>query len=84
MERVPLLAVALLVLAVGLCLFNGSHDAGGYAGLDLCRGMLFVSLAVVLAPGLPLIGATAMYRPVLFLAFSPRVPAPPPKTAAPS
>lgn len=73
--------MAVLVLSIGFCVFD-SHDHHGMddrAVLDLCLGMLAVSLPVVLTAGLPLTGITSAYRLAPVREFSPHVPAPPPK-----
>jgi hypothetical protein len=74
-------AMAVLVLAVGCCVFDrDDHDGmDDHASLDLCFGMLTVSLPIVFTGGLPLIGLTSAYRISSVPSFSPHVPAPPPK-----
>lgn len=74
-------ALAVLVLAIGCCAFDrDDHDGiDGHASLDLCFGMLTVSLPIVLTNGLPLIGLTTAYQLGPVRSFSPHVPAPPPK-----
>lgn len=73
------LILAGLVLAVGFCVFDGDED--GHVGLDLCLGMLATSLTVTLFARLPLTGLGSADRFDAVLAFSARVPTPPPKTA---
>jgi hypothetical protein len=73
-----------LIAAVGFCVFDG-HDHDGtddHAALDLCLGLMAVSLLVALADGLPVAGRTVGYRPERVREFSPHVPAPPPKLLA--
>jgi len=79
--RAAVVAMATLVLAVGFCVFDGhDHDgAEGHASLDLCFGMLTVSLPMVLVGGLPLTGLPPAYQLTRFRDFPPHVPAPPPK-----
>ena len=79
--RAAVLAMTLLVLAVGFCLFDGDgHDASGeHASVDLCLGLVTISLPAALAAPLPLAGRSAAYQPALVRTFSPHVPAPPPK-----
>ena len=74
-----LVGMAVLVLAVGFCVFD-SHDASdGHGVVDLCLGMIAVSLAVVL-PGLPLTGLTSAYPLAPLPSLFRHVPAPPPKS----
>jgi hypothetical protein len=75
------LILVMLVLAVGLCIFDGDDDGDGHAGLDLCLGMLVTSLTVVLIARLPLSGSTAAFLLAPVLDVLSHVPAPPPKTA---
>jgi hypothetical protein len=80
-KQAAILAMAVLVLIVGFCMFD-RHDHDGmddHAALDLCLGMMAVSLPMVLTGGLPLAGLTSAYRPAPVSEFSPHVPAPPPK-----
>ena len=79
--RAAVFAMALLVLAVGFCLFDGDgHDAwGDHASVDLCLGLVAISLPAVLAAPLSLAGFAPAYQPALVRTFSPHVPAPPPK-----
>lgn len=79
--RAAILAMAVVVLAVGFCVFD-SHDHDGmddHASVDLCLGMLAVSLPIVVTAGLPLTGSTSADRLAPVPEFSPHVPAPPPK-----
>jgi hypothetical protein len=73
--------MAAIVLAAGFCVFDAhSHDGmDDHPALDLCLGMLFVSLPTALTSGLPLNGRTAADRLAPMHEFSPHVPAPPPK-----
>ena len=79
--RAAVFAMALLILAVGFCLFDGDeHDAfGEHASLDLCLGLITISLPAALVAPLPLAGLTTAYRPTVVPTFLPHVPAPPPK-----
>ena len=74
------LILAVLVLAIGFCVFDGDEHEYGHAGLDLCLGMLATSLAVTLVSRLPLTGMASADRLAALFEFSARVPAPPPKT----
>jgi hypothetical protein len=74
------LVLAVLVLAVGFCLFDGDADGHEHTGLVLCLGMLVTSLTVTLVSRLPLAGSASAERLASVLAFSLRVPSPPPKT----
>jgi hypothetical protein len=76
------LALVVLVVSVGFCLFDGDHE-DGYPGLDLCLGMLAASMAATLVSRLPLTGLASPDRLTGVLEFSPLVPAPPPKRALP-
>lgn len=76
------LALAMLLVSVGFCLFDSDHE-DGHPGLDLCLGMLSASMAVTLLSGLPLTGLASPARLADLLEFSPLVPAPPPKRARP-
>jgi hypothetical protein len=73
------LLLAVLVLAIGFCVFDGDED--GHAGPDLCLSMLATSLAVTLVSRLPLTGMTGADRLAALFEVPARVPAPPPKTA---
>ena len=79
--RVAVAAMALLVVAIGCCVFDRSDHDGmdDHASLDLCLGMATVSLPIVLTGGLPVAGLTAPYQVAHVLSLSPHVPAPPPK-----
>jgi hypothetical protein len=82
--RGGLIAMALLVVATGLCLFDQDEDGsgGGIVHPDLCLVMLLVTLA-----GVPLAGLLAA-GPAVDLAWAGpyaialRVPSPPPKLAS--
>jgi len=76
-------AMIVITATVGFCLFDGGHDGSDdHHGVspDLCLGMLFTSLVVVLLAELVPSGWAVTYRlepvPVVGL----RVPAPPPKS----
>lgn len=74
------LALVMLVVSVGFCLFDGDHEDGD-PGLDLCLGMLAAPMAARFISRLPLTGLArtdGFTRPHEFL---PPVPAPPPKRA---
>jgi hypothetical protein len=75
------LILAVLVLAIGFCVFDGDEHEDGHAGLDLCLSMLATSLAVTLVSRLPLAGMASADRLAALFEFSAHVPAPPPKTA---
>jgi hypothetical protein len=75
------LVLAVLVLAVGFCVFDGDEHDDGAAGMDLCLGMLVTSLTVTLISRLPLTGLASADRLAAILEFLALVPAPPPKTA---
>lgn len=79
--RVAIAAMAVLVVAVGCCLFDrhDHDDMDQHASLDLCLGMATVSLPNVITGGLPVAGLIAAYRAAHAPSFSPHVPAPPPK-----
>jgi hypothetical protein len=77
------LLLAVLVLAIGFCTFDGDEHQDGHAGLDLCLGMLATSLAVTLVSRLPLTGMASADRLAALFEFSACVPAPPPKIALP-
>jgi hypothetical protein len=77
-----LIALALLIVAGGFCFLDGDGGMHEHAIPDLCLGMLVTSLTMVVVAGLPLTGLTAVYRLAPVFAFSPRVPAPPPKSAS--
>jgi hypothetical protein len=75
------IALAVLTLAIGLCLFDGdAHDTTGHAGaLDLCLGMLAASLAVPALGRVVAVGdiAEMPLAPVHFVARA--IPDPPPR-----
>jgi hypothetical protein len=79
--RVAIAAMAVLVVAVGCCLFDrhDHDDMDQHASLDLCLGMAAVSLPIVVTGGLPVAGLIAAYQVAHVPSFSPHVPAPPPK-----
>jgi hypothetical protein len=82
--RTIILGLAVLVLGVGFCLFDtAGHDgADGHASVDLCLGLLAASVSVVLVASLPRCGSTRRQELSPVHAFSPLVPAPPPKTSS--
>lgn len=75
------IAVALLALATGLCLFD--QDEGGAGGhvtpLDLCLGMLAVSLAVMPLARLLAVGWVVNLPVAAPYAVALHIPDPPPK-----
>lgn len=81
--QAAIVAMAFLVLAAGLCMFD-THEHDGLddrAALDLCL-MLAASIPIALTSGLPLARLTGASRPAPVREFSPRVPTPPPKLLA--
>lgn len=60
------LAAAVLILAVGFCLLEGSHAGTSDHGMspDLCGGLLVMSLVLVLLPK-PLPGGSLALDPAL-------------------
>ena len=78
--RSAIAGAALLVLATGLCLFDGGgghHD--DEMSRDLCLGMIVASLVFALLAG-PLVGGWIRPEPLqLVYAVSPHLPDPPPK-----
>ena len=81
--RGAVIAVAVLALAMGFCLFDHDEDgAGGHvAPPDLCLSMLAVSLSVIPLAGLLPVG-WAVGLPVAAAHAAVRhVPDPPPKPA---
>jgi hypothetical protein len=75
------LILAVLVLAIGFCVFDGDGHEDGHAGLDLCLSMLATSWVVTLVSRPPLTGVASADRLTALFEFSAHVPAPPPKTA---
>ena len=76
------LALAVLVLAVGFCLFDGDgHHEDDHSGVDLCLGMLAVEMTLTLVARLPLTGVAGCDRRAGVREFTPLVPVPPPKFA---
>lgn len=77
------LVVALLALATGFCLFDRHADTDGHvAPLDLCLGMVTVSLSIMPLAGLLAVG-WAVSLPVGATYVATRsVPDPPPKPAS--
>jgi hypothetical protein len=74
------LALAVLVLAVGFCVFDGDgHHEDEHPRFDLCLGMLAVEMTLALVSRLPLTGRAGSDRRARILEFTPLVPAPPPK-----
>ncbi len=79
--RSAIAGAALLVLATGLCLFDGGHHDDG-TSQDLCLGMIVASLDVALLAG-PLVNGWVRPDPLqLVYAVSPHLPDPPPKRSA--
>jgi hypothetical protein len=78
--QAAILGMAVLVLAVGFCVFDTHDGTDDYASVDLCLAMLAVSLIIVLVSGLPLAGLTSAYLLAPVREFSSHVPAPPPRT----
>ena len=78
--RVIVISMAMLVMAVGFCLFDkNDHDGtDDHASVDLCLGMLTASLLVVLSGTLAWTGIVGT-DVVALRSLSPHVPAPPPK-----
>ena len=78
-QKVVAVALAVLVLATGFCLFDGDEDE--HAGLDLCLGMLVATTVVAPTAELPLAGLASIERFAVALNVALGVPAPPPKLA---
>ena len=73
------LALAVLVLAVGFCVFDGGgHHEDDHPGLDLCLGMLAMEMTLTVCC-LPLTGRAGFDYRADTIQFTPLVPAPPPK-----
>lgn len=74
------IAVALLTLATGLCLFD-QHDIGpdGHVPPDLCLGMLAMSLVVMPLARLLVTGAAVIPPVDAMYAVARRIPVPPPR-----
>lgn len=81
--RSVVVAAALLILATGFCVFDqDDHAAAGHVGpLDLCLGMLAVSLAVM--PFVRLVVVGWALDPAVAAAYvvARHLPDPPPKPA---
>ena len=78
-----IVGAALLVLATGLCLFDGHgghHD--DETAQDLCFGMIVASLGVSLLAGPLINGWVRSDSPQLVYAVSPHLPDPPPKLSS--
>lgn len=75
------LVLAVLIVAVGFCLFDGDEHGSGRAGFDLCLGMLATVLTVTVVSRLPLAGSATADHLASVPEFSVRVPAPPPRPA---
>jgi hypothetical protein len=84
MMRTIILGLAALVLGVGFCLFDApGHDGtDDHLSVDLCLSVLAASVSVVLVASLPRCGSTRRQELAPVHAFSPLVPAPPPKTSS--
>jgi hypothetical protein len=87
--RGTILAASLLVLAAGLCLFDGEashHDGDGQhedgVSYDLCFGMIVTSLAVPLLAGPRVSGWVALDLPRRAYPVSLHQPDPPPKRSS--
>jgi hypothetical protein len=74
----------LLTVGAGLCLFDGAHGDADEHGMsvDLCLGLLVVSVGVPLLAGLPETGCSLSIALSGVVTVVPLVPAPPPKFAA--
>jgi hypothetical protein len=83
---VLVVSATLLTLGAGFCLFDAAHgdDDDHGMSLDLCLGMLTISVALPLFASLPETGRAvgALLPGVMVVALT--VPAPPPKLAAAS
>ena len=80
-RRVLSLILAVMVVAVGFCLFDGDeHGSGHHPGFDLCLGMLATLITVTLVSRFRLLGLAATQYVAFASEFSMRVPAPPPKS----
>ena len=77
------IAVALLALATGFCVFDQDDDgAGGHvAPPDLCLGMLAVSLAVLPLAPLLAVGWAVDHPVAVTYAVALHIPDPPPRPA---
>jgi hypothetical protein len=75
------IAVALLALATSFCLFDRDEDGGGghVTALDLCLGMLAVSLAILPLAGLLPVGWAVGSPFIAAYAVALHVPDPPPR-----
>ena len=82
--RGAVIAVALLALATGFCLFDQDEDgtAGHVTPPDLCLGMLAASLAIMPLVGLLAAGWAASLPFQAAYAAAICVPDPPPKPAS--
>jgi hypothetical protein len=79
-RKVMGLVLALLVLAIGFCVFDGDGHEDGHPGFDFCLGMLATVVTFTLVSKLPLAGLVAADHLASVLEFALRVLAPPPKT----
>ena len=81
MRQLGVIAAALLILMVGLCMF--AYDAAGVdcqaMPPDLCAGTLVSSLALALLSGLLVVGRLLLDPVRSAYAFSLHIPDPPPK-----
>jgi hypothetical protein len=77
---VPLLVLTALVLGAGCCLFDGHADDD--VGLDLCFGMLVMTIVVALSWRLLQSGTIATLAPALLRGTAPHVLEPPPRLFA--
>lgn len=77
------IAVAMLALATGLCLFDQDEDGatGHVTSPDLCLGMFAVSFAVMPLARLLAVGWTVNLRAATPYAVALRIPDPPPRPA---
>jgi hypothetical protein len=77
------IAVALLALATGFCLFDqhDDHNAGHAAALDLCLSMLAVSLAAIPSVRFSITGSTVNVAVATAYIVARRIPDPPPRPA---
>ena len=76
------IAVTLLTLAAGFCLFDqDARDGAGHLVPDLCLGMLTVSLAVAPIARLLAVGWAVVPPVALAYVVARHIPDPPPRPA---
>jgi len=82
--RIAVIAMALLVVATGFCLFDVHDDKDHAVSMDLCLGLIVGPAPVVLVAPLSPAGRAAAFVSSGLPASAVRIPSPPPKLSTPA